>query len=82
MLLQRWEDALENVSTWRFLPCPIHAALAPEAIRVEDGRITSVSDFFRFRVGDPAADLAAVSTFVESAYRSRKTTKMHRRIRQ
>ncbi|WP_165883167.1 phosphotransferase [Brevibacterium luteolum] len=68
VLLQRWEDALENVSTWRFLPCPIHAALAPEAIRVEDGRITSVSDFFRFRVGDPAADLAAVSTFVEGSH--------------
>ncbi|WP_420733785.1 phosphotransferase [Brevibacterium luteolum] len=68
VLLQRWEDALENVSTWRFLPCPIHAALAPEAIRVDDGRITSVSDFFRFRVGDPAADLAAVSTFVEGSH--------------
>ncbi|MFB9777218.1 phosphotransferase [Brevibacterium otitidis] len=64
VLLQRWEDALENVSTWRFLPCPIHAALAPEAIRIDAGQVASVSDFFRFRVGDPAADLAAVSTFV------------------
>lgn len=63
-LLSRWEIALEEVSAWRFLPVPIHANLGPDALWAMDGDIVAVSDLARLRVGDPAADLAAVSSML------------------
>ncbi|GAA2088320.1 phosphotransferase [Brevibacterium salitolerans] len=79
-LLQRWEQALEDVSAWRFLPVPVHANLGPDALWAEDGRITGISGLGRLRVGDPAADLAAISSLLtpedfESFFRA------YRRIR-
>ncbi|GAA2002392.1 phosphotransferase [Brevibacterium samyangense] len=60
-LLQRWETALETVSSWHFLACPVHGAVSVDAFRVAKDRIVSVSDLDRLGVGDPATDLAAVS---------------------
>lgn len=64
LLLSRWEAALEEVTAWRFLPVPIHANLGPDALWTIDGDVVAVSDLARLRVGDPAADLAAVSSML------------------
>lgn len=63
-LLQRWEEALEDVAAWRFLPVPVHANLGPDALWAEEGRISGIGELSRLRVGDPAADLAAVSSLL------------------
>lgn len=79
-LLSRWETTLENVSAWRFLPVPIHGNVGPDALWVDEERVVGVSDLARLRVGDPAADLAAVSSMLSPedferffrTYRSRR----------
>lgn len=79
-LLSRWEGALEEVSSWRFLPVPIHASLGPDALWAADDDIVGIGDLSRLRVGDPAADLAAVSSMLSPedferffrTYRSRR----------
>lgn len=79
-LLSRWEEALEEVSAWRFLPVPIHANLGPDALWATDEEIVGIGDLSRLRVGDPAADLAAVSSMLSPedferffrTYRSRR----------
>jgi len=63
--LERWERVLETVSLWRFLPCPVHGDLSLEALRVDGGSLTAVSELSRLRVGDPAVDLAAVSGLLD-----------------
>lgn len=64
-LLSRWESALENVATWRFFPCPVHGALTADAIRTSGDAIAAISDLGQMHVGDPAADLAAVSVLLD-----------------
>lgn len=79
-LLSRWETTLENVSAWRFLPVPIHGNVGPDALWVDDEDVVGISDLARLRVGDPAADLAAVSSMLSPedferffrTYRSRR----------
>ena len=79
-LLSRWETTLENVSAWRFLPVPIHGNLGPDALWAAEDTIVGMSDLARLRVGDPAADLAAVSSMLSPedferffrTYRSRR----------
>lgn len=79
-LLSRWENALEDVSSWRFLPVPIHANLGPDALWASDDEVVGIGDLSRLRVGDPAADLAAVSSMLSPedferffrTYRSRR----------
>jgi hypothetical protein len=63
-LLSRWETALEEVTAWRFLPVPVHASLGPDALWAIDGEVVAVSELARLRVGDPAMDLAAVSSML------------------
>lgn len=63
-LLSRWETALEEVTAWRFLPVPVHASLGPDALWAIDGDVVAVSELARLRVGDPAMDLAAVSSML------------------
>lgn len=79
-LLSRWETTLENVSAWRFLPVPIHGNVGPDALWVDEETVVGMSDLARLRVGDPAADLAAVSAMLSPedferffrTYRSRR----------
>ncbi|SLN00125.1 phosphotransferase [Brevibacterium yomogidense] len=79
-LLSRWETTLENVSAWRFLPVPIHGNVGPDALWVDEQTVVGMSDLARLRVGDPAADLAAVSSMLSPedferffrTYRSRR----------
>src|SRR5690625_2125254 len=79
-LLSRWESTLEDVSAWRFLPVPVHGNVGPDALWVDGATVVGLSDLARLRVGDPAADLAAVSSMLSPedferffrTYRSRR----------
>lgn len=57
VLLRRWEEALEDVRTWRFRPTLVHGDLASDRVLVESGRVTGLLDFTSAHVGDPALDL-------------------------
>ena len=64
-LLTRWEEALENVAIWQFVPVPIHGALAGRHVLVslgDDGEavIRGVVGWRRAKVADPADDFAAL----------------------
>ncbi len=58
VLLRRWENALEDVSMWRFNPTVVHGDLHEDNLLVDDGRVTAVTGWTDLRVGDPADDLA------------------------
>lgn len=80
-LLGRWESALENVATWRFLPCPVHGRLSEDALRTTQDELTSVSELAGLSVGDPAVDLAAISVLLDPSTLER-FLRAYRRLRQ
>lgn len=57
VLLRRWEEALEDVRSWRFRPALVHGDLASDRVLAEAGRVTGLLDFAAAHVGDPAIDL-------------------------
>lgn len=59
-LWDRWEESLENLSLWRFLPSPIHGDLSETSIHVDHGRVCALAGFSSAHVGDPAVDIAWV----------------------
>ena len=59
-LWDRWEESLENLSLWRFLPSPIHGDLSETSIHVDHGRVCALTGFSSAHVGDPAVDIAWV----------------------
>lgn len=66
-LLTRWEQALEDVTLWRFAPALVHGALSGDALLVTfddddaaSGRVRGVVGWEHAQVSDPAEDFAAV----------------------
>lgn len=57
-LLRRWEQALENVSLWRFNATPVHGDLASEHLLVQGREVRGILNWSEARVADPADDLA------------------------
>ncbi len=57
-LLKRWEQALEDVAMWKFIPSPCHGDIAGEHLLVADDGVASVLNWSQARVADPADDLA------------------------
>jgi macrolide phosphotransferase len=57
-LLTRWEQAVEEVGAWRFVPCCVHGDLAGDNVLAEGETVTGVMEWSETRVGDPADDLA------------------------
>ncbi|MFI7588318.1 phosphotransferase [Spongisporangium articulatum] len=60
-LLQRWEQAVEEIGAWRFVPCVVHGDLVGENVLTEGDRVTGVVEWSEARVGDPADDFAWLS---------------------
>ncbi|NUP74209.1 MAG: phosphotransferase [Sinomonas sp.] len=58
VLLRRWENALEDVSLWRFNPTVVHGDLHEDNLLIDDGRVTAITGWTDLRVGDPADDMA------------------------
>jgi aminoglycoside phosphotransferase (APT) family kinase protein len=57
-LLARWEQALEEVGAWRFVPCVVHGDLAADSVLVDGGRVTGMLEWAETRIADPADDFA------------------------
>ena len=58
VLLARWEQALEDVTLWRFRATPVHGDLAAENVLVSNGQVVALTNWSNAHVGDPAEDLA------------------------
>jgi aminoglycoside phosphotransferase (APT) family kinase protein len=67
-LLSRWEQALEDVSAWRFAPTPVHGDLTGGRFLVtfadeedpETASVRAVTGWEHAKVADPADDFAAI----------------------
>ncbi|MDO5617149.1 macrolide 2'-phosphotransferase [Kocuria sp.] len=57
-LLQRWENALEDRTLWRFSTHVVHGDLHEDNLVVDGNRITAVTGWSDVHVGDPALDFA------------------------
>ncbi|MDN5768232.1 MAG: phosphotransferase [Humibacillus sp.] len=65
-LLTRWEHSLEDVSLWRFAPCPVHGTFVGENVLASfddeadaaTGRVRGVLAWEEAHIGDPADDFA------------------------
>ena len=57
-LLERWEEALEDVNLFRFNPCVIHGDFVGETVLTLDGSVSGVLGWRSLRVSDPAQDLS------------------------
>lgn len=67
VLLQRWEQRLEDVALWRFTPVVTHNDLSPEQFVTQDGAVTAVLGWGEVAVADPADDLAWLLALLDEA---------------
>jgi aminoglycoside phosphotransferase (APT) family kinase protein len=58
VLLSRWEQALEDVSLFRFKPSVIHGALNADTFLTLDNDVAGVLSWSSLRISDPAEDFA------------------------
>ncbi|WIK64740.1 phosphotransferase [Gleimia hominis] len=61
-LYTRWEEALEDVSMFRFRCVPVHGDLAPECFVSSYEAVVGLESFASAQLGDPAQDLAWITT--------------------
>ena len=69
-LLRRWETACEDSSLWQFEPTVIHGLMQLGHLLAERDNVVAVDQWRDFRVGDPARDLAWLTTPATSAFHS------------
>jgi aminoglycoside phosphotransferase (APT) family kinase protein len=55
--LSRWEEALEDVSLFRFHPTVIHGSISDQALFVKNSSISGVAGWSSLSIADPAEDL-------------------------
>lgn len=58
ILLSRWEQALEDVSLFRYQPTIIHGALSGDSMLEQDQNISGVIDWKNLQINDPALDFS------------------------
>ena len=61
VLLDRWSEALENVSLFRYTPTVVHSNLNSVNLLELDGAVSGVLAWHGLKVGDPAEDFAALA---------------------
>lgn len=67
-LLRRWETACEDAGLWQFEPTVIHALMQLGHLLVDNESVVAVDQWRDFRVGDPAQDLAWLTTPASSSF--------------
>ncbi len=67
-LLRRWEAALEDSALWHFETTVVHHRMALKRILWENDSVVAVSGWREFQVGDPAWDLAWLTTPAHSSF--------------
>lgn len=73
-LLRRWETACEDSSLWQFEPTVIHGLMQLGHLLVESENVVAVDQWRDFRVGDPARDIAWLTTPASSAFHNAALT--------
>ena len=58
ILLNRWEQALEDASLFRYQPTVIHGSLNGQSVLELDGKVSGVLHWSGLRIADPAEDLS------------------------
>ena len=56
ILLQRWEEALSDVSLFKYQPVIVHGSLAAETLLEKGGEVSGILDWQKVQLGDPALD--------------------------
>jgi aminoglycoside phosphotransferase (APT) family kinase protein len=56
ILLQRWEEALSDVSLFKYQPVIVHGSLAVETLLEKGGEVSGILDWQKVQLGDPALD--------------------------
>ena len=56
ILLQRWEEALSDVSLFKYQPVVVHGSLAAETLLEKGGEVSGILDWQKVQLGDPALD--------------------------
>ena len=60
VLLNRWEQALEDVNLFRYTPTVIHGDINGENVIEVQGEVSGVLNWHTIQIGDPAQDLGWV----------------------
>jgi len=67
-LLKRWEAALEDSALWQFETTVIHFRMGLRRLLCANNRVVAISGWRDFHVGDPASDLAWLTTPAHSSF--------------
>jgi aminoglycoside phosphotransferase (APT) family kinase protein len=76
-LLRRWETACEDRALWQFEATAIHGRMQLGRFLAGDNRILGVTGWRTFGVGDPALDMAWLSTPASQGFSSTVITAYH-----
>ncbi|MEY4000748.1 MAG: hypothetical protein RLZZ626_1103 [Actinomycetota bacterium] len=57
LLAQRWDEALEDVSLFRFQPCVIQGSFNDGSVLMNETEVVGVLNWSHIQIGDPADDL-------------------------
>lgn len=60
ILLHRWEQALEDVSLFRYQPTVVHGSMTGASVLELDGKVSGILHWSGLRISDPAEDLSWV----------------------
>ena len=67
-LLRRWEAALEDQALWHFEATVVHQRMNLKRVLVENDAVQAISGWREFQIGDPAWDLAWLTTPASSGF--------------
>ncbi|MEY4390671.1 MAG: hypothetical protein RLZZ400_414, partial [Actinomycetota bacterium] len=56
-LLERWQEALEDVNMFRFQPRVVHGELSEDTVLTIDNRVSAILNWGGLHIGDPAEDM-------------------------
>ena len=61
VLLDRWSEALENVSLFRFTPTVVHSSISSVNLLELDGAVSGILGWAGLKIGDPAEDFSSLA---------------------
>lgn len=82
VLLQRWEEALEDRTLWRFSTHVVHGDLHEDNVIIDGNKIAAITGWSDVHVGDPAVDFAWLigtgdPSFVEAVFATYSRCTLH-----
>jgi macrolide phosphotransferase len=61
VLLERWQDALEDVSLFQYTPTVVHGEMAEANVLEQDHSVSAVLNWGALHIGDPADDFSWIA---------------------